>query len=108
MKIKEEDAFRVLSVCEQYEGQVDLAQNLGYSVGKVNYILKALIAKGHVKMQNFASSEKKLNYRYLLTPEGMYQKLTLTESFIARKKAEYDQLQQQLEETRRRLAQQNQ
>ena len=100
MAITEETSFQVLSVVDKCDGQADLAQQLGFSLGKVNFIVKALVDKGLVKMTNFATSDKKRNYKYLLTPEGISAKLTLTEKFIIRKQAEYEQLQQQLTETR--------
>lgn len=83
--------------------QKNLAGTIGYSVGKVNYILKALAAKGLVKMENFITSDNKRKYRYLLTREGMQEKIRLTEAFIERKKAEYEQLQKELEQDRHRL-----
>ena len=106
MAQESESYFRVLSTCDQVDGQVSLAKELGYSVGKVNYILTALKEKGFVKMENFATSDRKRQYKYLLTPQGIKEKLLLTEAFIARKKAEYEQLQQQLEETHRLARQQ--
>ena len=74
--------------------------NLGYSVGKINYILKALMAKGLIKAENFATSSNKKQYRYLLTREGIEEKVTLTEKFIERKKREYEELQTELERMR--------
>ena len=100
MAITEETSFQVLSIVEKCDGQADVAQKLGFSLGKVNFIVKALVDKGLVKMTNFATSDKKRNYKYLLTPEGINEKLVLTEKFIMRKQAEYEQLQQQLAETR--------
>ena len=101
-----ESYFRVLSACDQTDGQVSLAKELGYSIGKVNYILTALKDKGLVKMEHFSTSEHKRKYKYLLTPQGIKEKLLLTEAFIVRKKAEYEQLQQQLEQTKQLLKQQ--
>ena len=97
--LTEENSFQVLSLVDKCDGQVDLAKQLGFSIGKVNYIVKALVEKGFVKMESFATSEKKRNYIYLLTPTGINTKLALTEKFIVRKQAEYKHLQQQLEET---------
>ena len=77
--------------------QRSLAQQLGFSIGKTNYILKALIEKGLIKAERFAHSDNKLNYRYVLTPQGIQQRIELTENFIKRKKQEYEQLSQELE-----------
>ena len=81
--------------------QRSLAQQLGFSIGKTNYILKALIEKGLIKAERFAHSDSKLNYRYVLTPHGIQQRIELTENFIKRKKQEYDQLTQELKELKR-------
>lgn len=78
--------------------QKSIAKNIGYSVGKVNYVLKALIEKGLVKAENFATNKNKKQYQYLLTDEGIKQKIQITEQFIKRKKEEYDSLQKDLEE----------
>ena len=77
--------------------QKSLADQLGYSVGKVNYVLKALIAKGLVKVENFAASDHKRRYRYLLTSAGIEEKITLTQKFVESKKREYEELQRELE-----------
>lgn len=77
--------------------QRSLAQQLGFSIGKTNYILKALIEKGLLKAERFAHSDNKLNYRYALTPQGIQERIRLTEKFIQRKKQEYEQLTQELE-----------
>jgi len=103
--ITEETYFQVLSIVDKCDGQQDLATRMDFSIGKINFIVKALADKGLVKMTNFATSEKKRNYKYLLTPAGINEKLTLTEKFIVRKQAEYEQLQQQLEETQKLAAQ---
>ncbi len=103
MRIDEESSFKILSIVDKHSNQLDLAKNVGFSVGKVNYILKALVDKGFVKINNFSTSKVKKNYIYLLTPRGIEEKITLTEDFIERKKAEYEQLQLQLEETQQQL-----
>ena len=92
----EELTLAVLRHAESIRTQKSLAENLGYSVGKINYILKALIAKGLIKAENFATSTNKKQYRYLLTREGIEEKVVLTEKFIKRKKQEYEELQIEL------------
>ncbi len=98
-----EASFLVLSAVEKYESQLELAKSLDFSVGKVNYILKSLVDKGFVKMGNYINSNHKRKYSYLLTPEGIRRKIALTESFIERKKEEYERLQYELEQDRMRL-----
>ena len=77
--------------------QRDLAEESGYSVGKINYILNALIDKGLIKAQNFATAKNKKQYHYLLTQKGIKEKIKLTEKFIELKKNEYHELQTELE-----------
>lgn len=93
----DELTLAVLRKSESIKSQTTLAIELGFSVGKINYILNALIEKGYIKAQNFATSENKKNYKYLLTQKGIKEKILLTEKFIARKKAEYEELQIELE-----------
>ena len=72
--------------------QRELAARLGVSLGQVNYCVKALVDKGHVKVGNFAASSNKLGYVYLLTPSGVAEKARLTAAFIERKLGEYTAL----------------
>ena len=69
-----------------------ISQNSGFSIGKVNYCLKALIDIGFIKIDNFNNSNKKLNYAYILTPKGIQEKTAITKQFIIIKKQEYDKL----------------
>ena len=92
----EEITLSILRNTENIKSQKSLADDLGYSVGKINYILKALIAKGLIKAENFATSKNKKQYKYLLTQKGIEAKISLTEKFIARKRAEYEELQNEL------------
>lgn len=68
------------------------------SLGKANYVLRALLARGFVKAQNFKKSSAKRSYAYLLTPEGVAAKADLTKQFLARKIAEYDALKVEIEQ----------
>ncbi len=101
------DVLYVLQKVEAHGSQQSLADEVGYSVGKVNYILKALVAKGLVKMENFVKSEHKKGYRYLLTTEGIREKIALTEAYIKIKKMEYEALQRSLEEDMKRIKQES-
>ena len=80
--------------------QREMAQELGMSLGKANYLLRALLAKGFVKVQNFRNSSDKRAYAYLLTPEGVAAKAELTREFLARKIEEYDALKLEIERLR--------
>ena len=78
--------------------QRELALELGFSLGKINYCLKALKSKGFVKIRNFKKNPNKISYVYILTPRGIAQKTQLTLNFMKRKMKEYDELKQELKE----------
>jgi EPS-associated MarR family transcriptional regulator len=80
--------------------QRELADQLGVSLGKVNYCMKELAKKGLVKMQNFSSSSNKLGYAYLLTPSGVAAKARLTAEYLRIKVAEYEALKGEIEQLR--------
>ena len=77
--------------------QRELAKELGFSLGKINYCLLALKSKGLIKIDNFSKSKNKLNYFYLLTPKCIVQKTNLTIKYMKLKMQEYDELQKELE-----------
>lgn len=77
--------------------QRKVASSLGVSLGKAHYCLRALIAKGLVKAENYRKSRNKLGYLYLLTPSGVAAKAELTRHFLARKVREYEALRLQIE-----------
>lgn len=93
----EELELSILRSLGRVTTQKTLADELGYSVGKINYVLKALGAKGLLKVENFYNNQNKKQYRYLLTPKGLEEKISLTQKFIKRKKEEYEMLQSELE-----------
>ena len=78
------------------KSQRNLAAELGFSLGKLNYCLRALQEKGLVKIKNFQKHEKKLNYVYVLTPKGIAEKTKLTINFMKRKMKEYEELKLEL------------
>ena len=78
--------------------QRDLAKELGFSLGKMNYCLKSLKNKGLIKIGNFRKNPEKINYIYLLTPRGIAEKTKLTVNFMKRKMQEYDELKKELKE----------
>jgi|SRR5690349_17152280 EPS-associated MarR family transcriptional regulator len=79
------------------QSQRELASSLGMSLGKANYVLRALIDKGFVKAENYRNNENKLAYFYLLTPTGIAAKAELTKRFLARKMREYEELRKEIE-----------
>ena len=72
--------------------QREIANKTGFSIGKVNYCLKALLAIGFIKVQNFNKSKKKISYAYFLTPKAIRLKLVITKKFISKKQQEFDKL----------------
>ena len=78
--------------------QRELAEELGFSLGKLNYCLKSLKDKGLIKMKNFEKNPNKLNYIYILTPRGIAEKTKLTINFMKRKMQEYDELKKEIKD----------
>ena len=76
--------------------QRELADELGFSLGKLNYCLNELKKKGLIKFNNFKNNKNKLNYKYILTPKGVSQKTKLLISFMQRKMREYDEIKKEL------------
>ena len=76
--------------------QRELAEELGFSLGKLNYCLKALRAKGLIKIENFKKNPNKINYIYVLTPKGITEKTKLTINFMKRKIKEYEELKKEI------------
>lgn len=96
---REEVHFRVLHLVAQRPdaSQREIAEQLGVSLGAINFCLRALLEKGHLKLANFKASKNKLGYVYVLTPEGITQRAALAAAFIARKREEYEAIQAELE-----------
>lgn len=92
-----------LRVLREIEGnpeitQRELAQELGVSLGKVNYCLKALIDRGWVKVNNFKNSDNKAAYAYLLTPSGIEEKAKITVRFLKQRMQDYEQIKREISE----------
>jgi len=98
MKFKQDElnVLRKLNLNPKYS-QRELATKLGFSLGKLNYCLKALQKKGLVKIENFKKNPNKMNYFYVLTPAGLSEKTKLTINFMKRKMKEYDELKKELD-----------
>lgn len=98
-KLQEDTYFRVMRILQENPDltQRELAEKLGMSVGGLNYCLNALIDKGFVKMGNFQKSKNKFKYVYLLTPQGIAEKVALTSRFLKRKMEEYEALKVEIE-----------
>tara|TARA_X000000368_G_scaffold393374_1_gene359024 strand:- start:4160 stop:4456 length:297 start_codon:yes stop_codon:yes gene_type:complete len=94
-----EDHFDLLRTIHKKpeSSQRELANELGFSLGKLNYCLRALQEKGLIKIKNFKKNPKKSNYLYFLTPQGIKEKTNLTLNFMKRKMREYDELKKEIE-----------
>lgn len=93
-----EDYFKILRAIQNtpQASQRKLAEEIGFSLGKINYCLKALVNKGLVKIKNFKINPYKINYIYVLTPKGITSKTKLTIGFMKKKILEYEELKKEL------------
>ena len=100
MKLEQDD-FEILKKIKKKPdtSQRELAEELGFSLGKLNYCLKSLQTKGLVKLENFKKQQNKISYlRYVITPKGISERTKLTINFMKRKMKEYDELKNELED----------
>ena len=93
------DHFNVLRKIKKNPqfSQRELAEELGFSLGKLNYCLKALKNKGLVKIENFKRNPNKVNYIYVLTPKGITERTKLTFNFMKQKIKEYEELKKEID-----------
>lgn len=105
-KLSDEIRYKLLKLLSTNSdfNQRQLAEELGVSLGKANYCLKALIEKGWVKASGFRQSKNKKAYAYLLTPKGMQEKARVTLRFLKYKQDEYETLQKELEALQQEVA----
>ena len=100
MKKETEQNLEVLRKIQKKpeRSQRELAKELGFSLGKLNYCLRALQKKGLVKIQNFQKQSNKINYlKYVITPVGIAERTKLTVTFMKKKMKEYEELKKELE-----------
>jgi EPS-associated MarR family transcriptional regulator len=104
-----ETDLRTLQLLENQPqlNQRELAQELGVSLGKANYCLRALLGKGFLKAQNFKNSKNKMAYAYVLTPAGISARAELTAEFLKIKMQEYERLSVQIAQLQRSVEQLN-
>ena len=102
--MKNKDYLEVLRNIENNpkKSQRALAKDLGFSLGKFNYVLNALKKKGLIKFKNFKKNPNKLNYIYFLTPKGFTEKTKLTLRYLDRMAKEYESLKKELEEIKKK------
>lgn len=98
-KIDSEAELEILRKIDQnpHLTQRQMAEHMNLSLGKINYMIKALLEKGLVKVNNFKKSDNKLGYLYHLTPKGAETKRKLTMMFLKRKSEEFDKLKKDIQ-----------
>ena len=98
----DESQFKALRELEKDStlSQRDLSKKVGLSVGRVNYIINALLKKGYIKAQRFKNSKNKIGYMYILTPKGISERIVQTQTFLQKKNEEYIRLKQEIEALR--------
>ena len=97
------DHFEILRKVQKNPdfSQRELAEELGFSLGKLNYCLKSLQKKGLVKLENFKRKQDKITYlRYVLTSKGISVRTKLTINFMKRKMKEYEELKKELKKNK--------
>ncbi len=101
-----EDHFKILRKIENKPraSQRKLAEELGFSLGKLNYCLNELKKKGFIKVNNFKKSKKKISYLYMLTPSGFTMKKNLTINFMKKKMKEYDELKYEIDSSKFKIS----
>ena len=107
--LTDEYRYKILKILEANPeiSQRDLARDLGVSLGRANFCLKALIEKGLLKATNFRNSQNKLAYMYFLTPSGIEEKSAITAQFLKIKMQEYADLEAEIDQLRREAIQTN-
>ena len=100
-----ETRYRLLKLLQQHPdwSQRQIARGMGISLGKVNYCLRALTERGFVKVGRFTRNQNKSNYRYLLTPKGVGEKIQAAASFLAHKQEEFEVIKQEIARLKREL-----
>lgn len=108
-QLQEDTHFRVMRLLQANPDitQRELADQLGISLGGLNYCLRALSEKGWVKMQNFADSKNKFGYVYVLTPRGLAERARLTQRFLKRKLNEFAALRAEIESIQQETSQEH-
>ena len=96
--LTDEYRYKILKLVEEKPeiSQRELASELGISLGKANFCLKALIEVGLLKATNFRNSKNKLAYMYLLTPTGIEEKTKITLRFLKKKMEEFEVLRNEI------------
>lgn len=105
-KIGTEESLMLMRVIDENPQitQRELSVSLGLSLGKINFLIKAMIEKGFIKADNFKNSSNKIAYLYYLTPKGMEEKAKITYQFLKRKIKEYEKLAEEIQQLKQEVS----
>lgn len=92
----DQDQFNILRKLNKNMSQRELATDLGFSLGKLNYLINELKKKGLIKIKRFKRNKRKIRYLYILTPEGISKRTKMAFSFMKRKLIEYEELKKEM------------
>ena len=92
----DQDQFNILRKLNKNMSQRELATDLGFSLGKLNYLINELKKKGLIKIKRFKRNKRKIRYVYILTPEGISKRTKMAFSFMKRKLIEYEELKKEM------------
>ena len=92
----DQDQFNILRKLNKNMSQRELATDLGFSLGKLNYLINELKKKGLIKIERFKRNKRKIRYVYILTPEGISKRTKMAFSFMKRKLIEYAELKKEM------------
>ena len=106
-RLSEETTYKLLKLVKDnpHMSQREIAAHMGVSLGKVNYCLKSLVKKGHLKVKNFYGNNNKKAYMYILTPRGIEEKARLTYTYLKIKMREYEEIKAEIKSLKREAAQ---
>src|SRR3954470_7367686 len=98
--VTDEFRFKIMQLVEKNPAitQREVARQLGMSIGKANFCVRALVDKGILKATSFCNSKNKRAYAYVLTPSGIEERAKLTVNFLKRKLDEYAAIQKEIAE----------
>ena len=105
-KLSDEIHYKILQLLESQPeiSQRQLSKELGFSLGKANYCIRAMLDRGWIKAKNFKNSRNKIAYVYLLTPAGVEKRAKMAARFLRRKVREYEQLKREIEQLQKEVA----
>jgi EPS-associated MarR family transcriptional regulator len=101
-QLENEEVLRIFREIDRSPAmtQRELSSRLGISLGKINFLINALIGKGFVKVENVRKSSSKSAYLYYLTPTGREKKTRTTHLFLKKKIRQSERLATDIQQLR--------